>query len=230
MPHGPIVELLPDLFMVTGRFRMKPGATITRNMAIVRHGGELTLVNSVRLDPQGEAALEALGTVRHLVRLGAMHGADDPYLVDRFGPVLWAPPGTRHRAGLQTDQELAPGSSPVPGSTVFLFEHGKLPEAALILDMAGGVLLSCDSYQNWTSFKDCSAAVRLTAPAMGFGPAVIGGPWARAMGSEIACDFETLVTLPFAHLLPAHGSFLRDTARADLRGAIHKRFGAAART
>ena len=57
---------------------------ITRNMAIVRHDGALTVINPMRLDAAGETALRALGEVRHVLRLGCFHGLDDPYYVDTF--------------------------------------------------------------------------------------------------------------------------------------------------
>ena len=47
---------------------------ISRNMVVVRSGDELTLLNPIRLDDTGEAALAELGRVRHLVRLGGMRG------------------------------------------------------------------------------------------------------------------------------------------------------------
>ena len=61
LPHGPIAELFRNVFVVTGSFRIFPGLTIARNMTMVRHGDELTLVNSVRLSPHGEAELAKLG-------------------------------------------------------------------------------------------------------------------------------------------------------------------------
>ena len=48
-PHDPIEEIQPDVFMVRGEIKMNALMTITRNMAIVRHEGELTLVDPIRL-------------------------------------------------------------------------------------------------------------------------------------------------------------------------------------
>jgi hypothetical protein len=223
-PHGPVTEIFPDVFFVTGGFRFAPGLSITRNMTVVRQGQDLTVVNSVRLSPEGEAELEQLGTVRHVVRIGAFHGADDPYFVERFGAKLWAPPRTEHAGGLRSDAELAPGSSPIEGSRVFLFEKGSLSEAALILDREGGLLLTCDSFQNWTSFDGCSFFGKLMMKAMGFGPTLVGGPWAKRMGPAVKSDFDRLEDLPFRTLIPAHGTVLRDDAKPGLRTAVHARF------
>ena len=89
-PHDPIEEIASDLFMVRGSVRMNPLMRITRNMAIVRHGGELSLVNPIRLDEATERELRALGDVERIVRLGPLHGLDDRYYVDHFGAELWA--------------------------------------------------------------------------------------------------------------------------------------------
>ena len=77
MSHGPFEAIFPDLFRVEGQFELLRGVRIGRNMIVVREGSDLTLINAVRLTPEGEAELEALGTVRHLVKIGAFHDADD---------------------------------------------------------------------------------------------------------------------------------------------------------
>jgi hypothetical protein len=225
LPHGAITEVFPDVFFVTGGFRFAPGLSITRNMTIVRQGEELIVLNSVRLTPAGEADLEKLGKVAHVIRVGAFHGADDPYFVDRFHARLWAPPRTVHAGGLRTDEELVPGACPLRGCTVFPFEHAKRAEVALVLDRDGGLLITCDSYQNWTTFEGCSFLGKLMMRAMGFGPTLVGGPWAKQMGPAVRGDLERLCELPFSHLIPAHGTVLRDKAKEGLRTAISRRFG-----
>ncbi len=47
--HNPIEEIQPDVFMVRGWINLNALMTVTRNMAIVRHAGELTLVDPIRL-------------------------------------------------------------------------------------------------------------------------------------------------------------------------------------
>jgi hypothetical protein len=223
-PFSAIQEPFKDVFFVTGGFRFGPGIGITRNMTVVREGGALTVINSVRLDADGEAALDKLGKVEHLVRLGAFHGADDLYYVDRYKPTLWAPPKTKHPAELKTDKELAPGACPIKGASVFLFDHAKQPEGALLLERDGGLLITVDSYQNWESFEGCTLIGKVMMKLMGFGPTLIGGPWFKAMGPEVRTDFEELVKLPFSHLVPAHGQILKDTAKEGLRTAMARRF------
>lgn len=224
LPHGPITEVYPGVFSVTGSFRFAPGLSITRNMVIVRQGEGLVLVNSVRLTPAGEAELERLGRVEHLVRIGTFHGADDPWFVHRYAPAYWAPPGMPPREGAAPPRDLRPDSCPIDGATVFSFTHGRKAEVALILPVAGGVLVTCDSFQNWTTFEGCSFLGGLMMRAMGFGPTLIGGPWLKEMGRDVKTDFEALLALEFAHLAPAHGTPIRDRAKDGLRTAMAARF------
>jgi hypothetical protein len=226
LAHGPIEEVFPDLFLVRGGFRLGPGMTITRNMAIVRQGSELVLLNTVRLSPEGEAALDKLGKVAAILRIGAFHGLDDPYYVHRYGPLLWAPPGTKHQGDGITAKDLTPTASPLEGARVFVFEKGRRPEVAIVLARDGGILLTCDSYQHWTTYDGCSPLAKIVMRVMGFGPTVVGGPWVKAMGPAIREDLTRLLDEPFAHLVPAHGTVLREVAKAGLRTAIARRFGA----
>ena len=48
--HDPIEEIQPDVYMVRGSIKMNALMNITRNMAIVHHEGELTLVDPIRLN------------------------------------------------------------------------------------------------------------------------------------------------------------------------------------
>lgn len=215
-PHGEISEVFPDIFMVTGTMRFMPGFTIPRNMTIVRQGDELTLLNSVRLSPEGEAALERLGKVRHLVRLSSFHGLDDPYFRDRFKPTYWAP------KGLDADRELSATESPVGQVTVFT--HTKQPEAAVLL--SGEVLQCCDSFQNWmdADLAACSWLGGVFMKRQGFRPELIGPFWLKAMGREVERDFRVLTELPFRHALSGHGTPIRDRAAEALRAEVARTF------
>ena len=84
-PHGNIEEIVEDIFVLRGSIKMNPLLRITRNMGIIRNGDELTLINPVRVNTKVEAQLTALGKIKHVMRLGAFHGVDDPYYVEKFG-------------------------------------------------------------------------------------------------------------------------------------------------
>ncbi|MCA9697656.1 MAG: hypothetical protein KC431_09035, partial [Myxococcales bacterium] len=113
-PHGAIEPAFTDVHIVSGTVRMMPLMRITRTMTIVRVGDELTLINAVRLDDAGEAALAKLGKVAHVLRIGT-HAMDDRYYQRRHGARYWALPGMRHAEGLKPDAELRPDAElPIP--------------------------------------------------------------------------------------------------------------------
>lgn len=217
--HGSIEEVFPNVFLVTGSYRFAPGLSITRNMTIVRQKDELVCVNSVRLSEEGEKALEKLGKVKHVVRTGFFHGADDPYFKHRFGVHLWAAEKTGEGYEKHTTEH-----TPLEKAHVFTFEKGKRAETAILLEREGGILIPCDSYQNWTTFEGCSFLGGIMMRAMGFGPTLVGGPWVKEMGTDVRGDFERMKELPFKHLIPAHGTVLKDAAKEGLHKAIAHRF------
>jgi hypothetical protein len=224
-PHGTLTPLFDDVWTLTGSVVMAPLLRLPRNMVVLRHEGELALVNSVRLSEQGLADLEALGTVRHVVRIG-FHGMDDAFYVDRYGAELWALPGVEHARGATT-QELGADHAPFPGITVFRFELTNKPEAALIVN-EHGLLITCDSVQNWEDTEGCSLLAKGVTHLMGFvKPAQIGPPWRKIMtpeGGSLRPDFERLLELDWKHLVGGHGNPLRDEAREALRRSVAREF------
>ena len=226
--HDPVEELVPDLFWVHGSVEFRPGMFLCRNMAIVRRGGELSLINAVRLSPEGERALEGLGTVKNVVRIGHFHSMDDRYTVDRYGARLWCLPGPQARPEPAADELLRADNLPFEGASLHVFEHANLPEGALVLEQDGGVLLTADSLQNWVDWSKCSEAMSANAGAMGFSlTMLIGLPWLRGMtpeGGSLEPDFRRLLSHPFEHMLGAHGGFKRGGAKAAVEAAVAKMF------
>jgi hypothetical protein len=216
LPHGELEEVFPGVFFVTGTMKtvlMGAHWHFSRNMTVVRDGDALTLINTVRLDDAGLAALDALGRVQHIVRVGALHGLDDAFYKARYGATLWALPGMP--GTLSPDRLLQPGpGGPFAGCSVFVFEGTKLPEAILRIDREGGILVSADALQNWVApdafFSEESR--RMMTEAGFFQRANLGPVWMQVNQPQ-AADFRRLEQLPFRHALCGHGSPLRDGAR-----------------
>ncbi len=231
LPHGAIEEPFPDIFFVTGQmlasFEEFPDVewSFNRNMIVVRDGAELTLVNSVRLSPQGLAELEALGTVSNLVRIGALHDRDDPFFVDRYGPTFWTMPGIEPE-GVDVDRRLTQDELPLAGCTLFSFETTKLPEGVLVLDRAGGVAIACDALQNWSQ-PDEYFTPETTAlmTELGFFQTANFGPLFMLRAAPDAEDYRRLLELPFRHALCGHGEPLRDRANEAYTETFHRAFG-----
>ncbi len=220
MPHGPLEEVIPDVFFVTGTMQGPFfGSTwqFSRNMTVVREGGQLTLINAVRLGEEGLAALDRLGKVVNVVKIGSMHGHDDAFYVDRYGATYWAMPGMPHADGVTVGKELVPGGEmPFSDCTLFSFEATKLPEGILRLDRAGGIAIACDSLQNWVApdaYFEESTVEKMTG--MGFFQKANLGPAWMHVNEPQAADFVRLKAVPFQHALCGHGEPLRGGAREE---------------
>lgn len=228
-PHDPIEEIGSDLFMVRGGIKMNPLVSITRNMAIVRHEGELSLVNPVRLDEAGEASLRELGTVKRLLRLGPMHGLDDPYYIDTFHAELWAPGDSESYPEPKPDHLLTSDAElPFPNAELFCFDGTKQPETMLLMKQGSGVLLTCDAIQHYGDYEHINFLGRIAMPLLGFAKTTLIGPiWLKKMvpeGISFESEFRRILDLEFDQLLSAHGSFLASGARAAVERAIEKAF------
>jgi hypothetical protein len=199
----------------------------SRNMTVIRDGDALTVVNSMRLDKAGLARLDALGQVKHVVCIGALHGRDDAFYLDRYGAAYWTPPGMAKKNGIEHSITLTPdGDMPFVGCGVFIFEHTRLPEAILRIDRQGGILVAADALQNWIGpdafFSDDS---RKTMTEMGFfQPANLGPVWVQ-INDPKAEDFARLAEWPFRHTLCGHGSPLRNVAHEAYRARFASVFG-----
>ncbi len=228
-PHDPIEEIQTDVFMVRGSIKLNPVVRITRNMAIIRHSGELTLVDPIRLSEDEEKRLGTLGTVKQILRLGPMHSVDDAYYMNRYDAPLWAPGSP----DLQPDPKPslsvdASTTLPFPDAELFCFEGLKQPEAALLLKRGPGLLITCDAIQNYGDYKHNNLIARLMLPFIGFPKTTLVGPlWVKAMtpeGGNLESEFRRLLELDFDQLLSAHGSLLTSGAHAACERAIDKMF------
>ena len=230
LPHGEIQELFPDVFYVMGQIRPDFGGNkmqFSRTMTVVRDGNTLTLLNTLRLDQQGLKRLEQLGSVKNIVKLGSFHGRDDAFYMDRYGAAMWALAAMEHGRGVVRDHALNDGQpGPCAGSTTFEFATSSTPEAVLVLERHGGILVSCDSLQNWTGpdeyFDEPTA--EMMAKRGFFRSGNIGPGWRNAAKPD-AGDFVRLQALEFRHLLSAHGAPLLDQAKPVISGTIKELYG-----
>ena len=229
-PHEPIERIGDDVFMVRGCIAMNRLLTLSRNMAVVRAGGELTLINPIRLSDEGLRDLDALGPVRHIVRLGSFHGSDDPFYMARYAPVFWSQRGGKRYPAPPVERELREGGDlPFADARLICFSAARHPEAALVLSRGAGVLLTCDALQHYGDYSHNNLPARLLMPALGFTRTTLIGPlWLKAAtprGGTLRADFERLLAAPFDALLAAHGTFLPTGALEAVARAVAKTFG-----
>jgi hypothetical protein len=234
LPHGEIREILPGIHFVTGTVQM-PGplpVRFSRNMTIVRDGERLTLVNSVRLDDAGLAALDALGKVSAVIRLAANHGQDDPFYADRYGAKVWVVKGQRYTAGFDTsakdtyftpDIEMDEATTlPIAGARLYAFRSTPA-EGLIVLDREGGVCISGDCLQHWHAADEYFTFLgRTMMKMMGFiKPHNIGPGWLKQCKPPKE-ELKGVLDLGFANVLPAHGAPVVGDALAKYRPALER--------
>jgi hypothetical protein len=224
-----MIEAFPNVFVFDGVSRFAPGFAFGKTMTVVRSGTELTVINSAKLDDDGERALRSLGTVKHLVRLGSSHGLDDGWFIDKFAPTTWAPPRVKPRAHGAAQHVLDDGAAlSMINARAFVFRDGQEGEGALLLSSSGGVLVTCDSLQAHSDRRGMTFLGGAMAKRMGFfaHPVVVGPIWLKRMGaSALRADFARLCALSFTHLLGGHGTPLKDRAHDEVSAAVERTVG-----
>lgn len=228
-PHGEIQEIFPNVFFVMGtNMTTYEGMQLqhSRNMIIVKNANELSLINTVRLSENGLQSLERLGQVTNIVRIGAFHGRDDAFYLDKYSAKLWALKGMQPENNKFTANELIPnGKMPFPDCSLFVFETASQVEGILHLNQEGGILISCDSVKNWTQVDEFfSEQTGKLYEKLGFlGTATISKIWQQACNIQSE-DFVRLKSLSFKHLLSAHGEPLLNDAKEKLAQTIQAEF------
>lgn len=224
LPHGAIQALGDDVFYVIGsNVIVHDGMRIqaSRTMTIIREHGELTLVNTMRLNDQGLRALEQLGRIKHVIRLGAFHGRDDAFYQQAYGATLWSFPEMERSHGEIVNRDLNQKQLPLGHARIIAFTSTTFKEAVLILKRRGGILISCDSIKNWQTqdafFDDTTFAMMKTSGSIG--TAVVDKTWLSAMNPSKS-ELSALADENFSILISAHGMPLTNEARTAVRKSI----------
>ena len=239
--HGQITQFKPNIYWVKGSVALKAPhpkfgpltLRFSRNMCIIKQGESLTLVNSVRLNDSMLAELDKLGTVKHVIRLAAFHGMDDPFYKDRYNTDLWsvdAPyfrgvdPNKPENIYLQPDHILKSGSDlPVEDSEYFEIDSGTLNEGLLRIKREDGIVISGDSLQNWLAPDEYfNLSARLMMSKMGFiRECGIGPGWIQATKPDLTTILPFLEQ-SFECLIPSHGELVKSRASEKFKRSIHK--------
>lgn len=221
-----------NLYVVYGSVKINVLMRFSRNMAIVVNDGELTLINAVRMNNEGLAALDALGTVTHVLRLGGFHGMDDRFYLDRYDAAFWSFPHSNTYPDEKIDHALSEGGPlPFPNAHMFEFRDINQPEGALLLKSSPGMLLVADSIQSYATpphKPHTSFIIRLLTSLRGFPNETIVGPiWTTMMTDDrsgLRAEFERLLELDFDQVLSAHGTALLSGAHDAVKAAVQLRF------
>jgi hypothetical protein len=231
LPHGELTEVLPDVFFVTGSVKMPPGVQFSRNMTVVREGERLVLVNTVRLDERGLAALDKLGQVTDVLRIAGNHGSDDPFYADRYGAKVTVVKGQRYTAGFNADapdtyftphaEADATGPLPIAGANLVVLRSHP-PEGLLFLERHGGVLVAGDCLQNISRDRYFNLLASVMMPLLGFmRPYNVGPAWLKNCKPP-KDELRGLLDLSFANVFPAHGAPVIGNARELYRPIVER--------
>jgi hypothetical protein len=201
-------------------------------MTVIRRGDRLVLVNSVRLDDAGLAALDQLGKVTDVIRLAANHGTDDPFYAERYGAKVWVVKGQRYTAGFNTSSPktyFTPHHE-MDATTTLPIDSAKLvvidsqpPEGMLLLPEHGGVMISGDCLQNWAAPDQYFSWLgRTLMKQMGFiKPHNIGPGWLKQCKPP-KDQLRAILGITFANVLPAHGTPVIGNAVERYRPAVER--------
>lgn len=235
-PHGAIEEIFSGIWFVRGGLKMpiKIPMKIGRSMTIVKGAdGGLTLFNTMRLSEPGLHALEALGTVKNVVRIAGFHGRDDAFYRDRYGAKVYAIAGQRYTRGMdgdpaktvdymQPDVRLsADDPLPIDGASLKVISSSTPPEAICRLDRDGGILITGDSLQH-TPVPDefFNFPAKILMKKMGFfRPYNVGPGWLQ-FAHPASADVRSILEMEFDHVLPGHGAPVIGGAKEKFRTAI----------
>ncbi len=228
-PHGDLTEVLPDVFVATGTMGLGP-IKFSRNMVVIRQGSDLVIVNSMRLNDAGLAALDALGKVTDVIRIAGFHGSDDRFYKGRYDAKVWALKGQTYFKGVDpkkgqiyfTPDELIDEDSALPINDASLYVFQTQPtEGILRIGAGGGTLISGDSLQNWAKADQYfNFAARWGMWWMGFiKPYALGKGWTGTCKPN-PLKLEGVLRLGFENLLPGHGEVVLGGAREKYLPAI----------
>jgi hypothetical protein len=154
-----IKRLDPTTYVFHCTARNDAGGRVNRNMVVIssseNDGGELSLIDPLRITSEGERKLQKLGTVARVIRLGAnLHAAEEDsyYLTNYPKCERWAPGEFLHSLDLPIDKKLTEnGPTPFPFCKIFLFKDAAQPEAAVLLyreGRHGNLLVTGESLQH----------------------------------------------------------------------------------
>ncbi len=232
--HGKIVKIFENIYFVSGSISIKGPVNIqcSRNMTIIKQGEALILINSIRLSKDGLKELDALGEVKHVMRIAGFHGMDDPFYKNRYQAKIWSvdapyamgfnkkPPA--EKIYFNPDEILTHQTKlPVKNAELILIDSARPSEALVLLEDNGGTLISGDSLQNWEKVDEYfNSFSSFIMKLMGFIKSCNIGPGWLKKARPHTKDIQFINAYNYENLLPAHGSPIQGEAREKFKQII----------
>jgi hypothetical protein len=202
---------------------MGRGMKIGRTMTVLRGDDGLVVLNAVRLSDTAQTELDALGPVKHLIKLSDSHFIDEPFYADHYKATVWTVPGAK-LGDLTTDKTLGE-EQPITGGVVIdlTAAHG-WREAAYFVPHGGGTLVTCDVIQNHVDKEGSNFMGGVMMNVMGFKGGVAVVPMWRKFqklkGPAVAEALTGLTQHSYENLVTGHGPHVTGGADAKVKAAI----------
>ena len=227
-PHGPLTKVSDNVYVVPGSFKMAPGLRISLTMTIVRRESELTIVNSMRVRPEVEEEIKALGDIKSVVRICSNHGASDEYYIDTFGATYYDLQGAAETPGASkvpaTENLVQNGSAPpsLPDAKLLILDNLKMPDAILYLPDGGGTLISGDFIQHGIPTPHESFLLKkVFSKLLGFNTGLLTCPPPffkfYGKGEDFYVNVAKIMEFDFDTVITSHGPFVKGGAKEKLK-------------
>lgn len=223
-------------------------ARINKNMIVIEHKGELSVINPLKLTNEGQRKLGKLGKITNIIRLGpGLHGIyeDDYYLQQYPRARRWAPgpffDARSHHLPLHHCLKDR-GAAPFPHAKVFVFKQTYEPEAAILLEREnhGNLLITGDCLQSQkdNEFVNMPVIAKMKLDGLLASDIVVSVPWLKQMGPpktanikeqkdfkhNLRTDFQRLLGLKFNRLLSTSGNVVKYGAKEGAVLAVEYAF------
>ncbi|MBF0279739.1 MAG: hypothetical protein HQM13_18220 [SAR324 cluster bacterium] len=236
-PHGEVKQIFENIWFVQGQVRMPMmfPMKISRSMTIIKDLQEenLTLINSMRLSDSALAELEKIGKITSVIRIAGYHGRDDAFYKDTFQAKVYAIEGQTYSRKMEVSRDVRSGfmqadvwlnensELPVKNSALKIIKSCHPPEAVLLVQQEGGILITGDTLQNTPKADEfVNFPAKLMMKKMGFyKPCNVGPAWLQFAKPDRG-EVRSLLDLDFEHVLPAHGEAVLDDAKNKFRPVL----------
>jgi hypothetical protein len=231
-----IRRIARNIFVIQATLRKNKLWKISKNMVVVRIQEELSLINAVRLNREGEELLQSLGFVARVIRLGTSTAGveDDRHYRHFHGAQIWAP-GTSANYQIPLDRIITEDTLlPFAHSKVFIFKNSVQPEAAILIQPGGknksksGLLITSEALQDQKDNELMSVSVRTAMKISGMldSKIVVPTKWLKSHQDKLPLrqDFERLLRLDFNKLIGSTGAIVPARAKEETVLAIEMAF------
>lgn len=215
LPHGPIQQVLPNIFAVVGSMRLFGLFQYSRVMTVLNDNGKLALINPVRVDDSTLNELSKLGSIDYVFKIGQLHNVDLKFYMDQFSPELWANKGDPSISAYeQVNYFDDVNELPILNAKVKPLKGSKIKESILVTPADGGCLHSCDAFVN---MGDDPMHNWLTKNLSKFlpNPTYIGPNWHK-IAKPPESEMRSVNDFDFKNFIPAHGDPILGDAKEKL--------------